>query len=90
MITESVIIFGTTGNVVMVLDGELPKDSPVRFKVGASKIELYCGDDVVYSETGLNNYVCQRLRTKEEIGLLEVLDRNRPPVNLTSVAHRVH
>lgn len=89
MISESVIIFGATGNVVMVLNGELPKDRPIMFKVGASKIDLVDEhDEIVYSEGGLNTYICQRLKQKNEIGLLEVKDAAHPPAHLTNVAYQ--
>lgn len=89
MISESVIIFGATGNVVMVINGELPKNSSIMFKVGATKIDLLSeNSDVLYSEKGLNTYVCQRLKLKNEIGLLEVKDASNPPKNLTNVAYQ--
>jgi hypothetical protein len=54
MISESVIIFGATGNVVMIINGELPKNIPIMFKVGASKLDLVTDDSVLYSERGLS------------------------------------
>lgn len=88
MISESVIIFGATGNVVMVINGELPKNSPIMFKVGASNIDLMSQNDVVYTENGLSDYICQRLKQKNEIGLLEVKDSNTPPKHLTNIAYQ--
>lgn len=89
MISESVIIFGATGNVVMVINDELPKNTAIMFKVGATKIDLISEDTVLYSEKGLNTYVCQRLKNKNEIGLLEVRDAAHPPKHLTNVAYQV-
>lgn len=89
MISESVIIFGSTGNVVMVLNAELPKGAPVTFKVGASKLELVASDDsIIYTERGLNTYVCQRLKKKSEIGIIEVKDPANPPKVLTNVLYQ--
>lgn len=88
MISESVIIFGATGNVVMVVHGELPKNTPISFRVGATKIELVSEDNILYAEKGLNTYVCQRLKGKNEIGLLEVKDVAHPPKHLTNVAYQ--
>ena len=88
MISESVIIFGATGNVVMVINGELPKNKPIMFKVGANTIDLLSDDHVLYTEQGLNAYVCQRLKQKNEIGLLEVKDSATPPKHLTNVAYQ--
>ncbi|MDD9899907.1 MAG: hypothetical protein OXT65_02890 [Alphaproteobacteria bacterium] len=88
MVSESVIIFGATGNVVMVLNDALPKDMPLLFKVGHDTLDLVSGEDVIYSEQGLNNYTCQRLRQKNEIGILEVLDKAHPPKHLTNVAYQ--
>lgn len=88
MISESVIIFGVTGNVVMVINGELPRNTPIMFKVGASKIDLLMDNDVLYSEKGLSPYICQRLKQKNEIGLLEVTDAGNPPKHLTNIAYQ--
>lgn len=88
MISESVIIFGASGNVVMVVNGELPKNAPIMFKIGATKLDLISEDNVIYSEKGLNTYVCQRLRQKNEIGLMEVRDAANPPKHLTNVAYQ--
>jgi hypothetical protein len=88
MISDSVIIFGATGNVVMVVNGELPQNKPIMFKVGESQIDLMSDDHVVYTEQGLNNYICQRLKQKNEIGLLEVRDNTAPPKHLTNVAYQ--
>lgn len=88
MISESVIIFGATGNVVMIINGELPKNIPIMFKVGASKLDLVTDDSVLYSERGLSPYICQRLSAKNEIGLLEVKDSQNPPKHLTNIAYQ--
>jgi hypothetical protein len=89
MISESVIIFGATGNVVMVLNDQLPKGSSVMFKVGASKIELMASDSsIIYTERGLNTYVCQRLKQKNEIGIIEVMDPVNPPKVLNNVIYQ--
>jgi len=89
MISESVIIFGATGNVVMVINGELPKNKSIMFKVGATKVDLVADDNsVLYTESGLNTYICQRLKQKNEIGLLEVTDAANPPKNLTNIAYQ--
>lgn len=88
MISESVIIFGATGNVVMVVNGPLPKNVPIMFKVGASKIDLMTDAELLYSERGLSPYICQKLRDKNEIGLLEVVDQNNPPKHLTNIAYQ--
>lgn len=88
MISESVIIFGVTGNVVMVVNGELPKHAPIMFKIGSNNIELVSQDKIVYAEKGLSSHVCQRLRQKNEIGLLEVKDVANPPKQLTNVAYQ--
>jgi hypothetical protein len=88
VISESVLIFGASGNVVMVVNGELPKNTPIMFKVGATKIDLVSDDNVVYTEKGLSTYICQRLLLKNEIGLLEVRDAGNPPKHLTNVAYQ--
>ena len=88
MISESVLIFGATGNVVMVINGALPKNVPVMFKVGASKIDLIIYQNVLYSERGLSPYICQKLNEKNEIGLLEVIDSSNPPRHLTNIAYQ--
>jgi hypothetical protein len=88
MVSESVIIFGATGNVVMVINGELPKNIPIMFKVGASKLDLITDDNVLYSEKGLSPYICQRLGQKNEIGLVEVKDSKNPPKHLTNIAYQ--
>ncbi|MDE1152125.1 MAG: hypothetical protein PW788_06250 [Micavibrio sp.] len=87
MISESVLIFGATGNVVMVINGSLPRNVPIMFKVGASKIDLVINQDVLYSERGLSPYICQKLAEKNEIGLLEVIDSTNPPRHLTNIAY---
>lgn len=89
MISESVIIFGVTGNVVMVVNGAMPKDAPITFKVGANNIDLMAADSVVYSEKGLSIHTCQRLKQKNEIGLLEVVDQASPPKQLTNIAYQM-
>jgi len=86
MVSESVIIFGGTGNVVMVLNGSVPNAAPLMFRVGVDFIELVTGNSVVYSERGLSNYICERLKRKKEIGLMEIVDQTRPPKKLTNVA----
>lgn len=88
MISESVIIFGATGNVVMVINGALPKNVPIMFKVGASKVDLMTDNDLLYSERGLSPYICEKLRDKNEIGLLEVIDSSDPPKHLTNIAYQ--
>jgi len=88
MISESVLIFGATGNVVMVINGALPKNVPIMFRVGASKVDLVIDQNVLYSERGLSPYICQKLTEKNEIGLLEVLDSNNPPKHLTNIAYQ--
>jgi len=88
MISESVLIFGATGNVVMVINGSLPRNVPIMFKVGASKIDLVIDQDVLYSERGLSPYICQKLSEKNEIGLLEVIDSTNPPKHLTNIAYQ--
>jgi len=88
MISESMIIFGATGNVVMVLNGELPKDRPIHFRIGANTIDILSEDALVYSEEGLSQHACQRLKKLNEIGLLEVLDTQNPPKHLTNVAYQ--
>ncbi len=88
MISESVIIFGATGNVVMVVNGELPKNASIMFKVGATAVDLVVDDDILYTEKGLTSYICQRLRQKNEIGLMEVKDAKNPPKHLTNVAYQ--
>jgi len=89
MISESVIIFGATGNVVMVLNGELPKDAPLMFKVGENHIDLMADQDVLYSEDGLSMHTCERLRQKNEIGLIETLSESAIPSQLSSVAYQI-
>lgn len=89
MISESIIIFGATGHVVMVINGALPKNAPIMFKVGKDHIELISEDNVIYTEKDLSTYTCQRLRQKNEIGLLEVLESSAPPKHLTNVAYQV-
>ena len=89
MISESVIIFGATGNVVMVINGTLPKNGQIMFKVGLDHIELLSDDNVVYKEKGLSTHACERLKKKNEIGLLEVLDQNLPPKHLTNIAYQM-
>lgn len=88
MISESMIIFGATGNVVMVLNGQLPKDSPIHFRVGANTIDLLMEDTLIYSEQGLSAHACQKLKQTSEIGLMEVMDNTNPPKHLTNVAYR--
>jgi|GEM_PF-1295497 len=88
MISESMIIFGATGNVVMVVNGELPKDSPLHFRIGANEIDLLVEDSLLYSEKGLSAHACQRLKQLNEIGLLEVTDTKNPPKHLTNVAYQ--
>lgn len=88
MISESVIIFGGTGNVVMVVNGNLPRNAPIMFKIGITKIELMSEDNVIYTEKGLSQSVCQRLKDQNEIGLLEVLDAANPPRHLTNIAYQ--
>lgn len=89
MISESVIFFGNRGNVVMVVNGALPQDAPIQFKVSEGTLDLITGDDtIIYSETGLKADVCRRLRAKNEIGLLEVTDVTQPPRHLTNVAYQ--
>ncbi len=89
MISESMIIFGATGNVVMVLNGLLPKDSPIHFRIGANNaIDLLTDDTLIYSEQGLSAHACQKLKLAEEIGLMEVMDTTNPPKHLTNVAYR--
>jgi hypothetical protein len=89
MISESVIIFGVTGNVVMVINGELPKNAPIMFKVGASCIDLVTSDSVIYSEKGLSTHACQKLKGVNEIGLLEVINQGIPPKHLTNIAYQM-
>lgn len=89
MISESMIVFGATGNVVMVLNGELPKDSPIHFRISANNaIDLMTEDTLIYSEQGLSPQACQQLKRTEEIGLMEVVDIGNPPKHLTNVAYR--
>ena len=89
MFSESVIIFGATGNVVMVVNGDLPKNAPIMFRVGnKNNIDLVSHDHVVYSETGISDYICERLRRKNEIGLMEMPDSANPPRHLTNVAYQ--
>jgi hypothetical protein len=89
MISDSMIIFGATGNVVMVLNGELPKDSPIHFRIGANNaIDLLTDDTLIYSEQGLSVQACQKLKQASEIGLMEVMDTTKPPKHLTNVAYR--
>lgn len=89
MVSESVIIFGGTGNVVMVLNGSVPNTSPVMFRVGVDSIDLVTGNSIVYSERGLSAHICERLKRKNEIGLMEVLDQARPPRKLTNIAYKM-
>ena len=89
MISESVIIFGVTGNVVMVIDGALPKDASVMFKVGSDHLDLVAENNVIYSEKGLSAHTCQRLKQKNEIGLMEVTNQAAPPKCLTGVAYQM-
>jgi hypothetical protein len=88
MISESVIIFGVTGNVVMVVNGELPKNAPIMFKVSKGSVELVAADNIVYIEKGLSAYTCQRLKEKNEIGLMEVTNQDAPPKYLTNIAYQ--
>lgn len=88
MISDSVIIFGISGNIVMVLNGQLPKDSPIHFRIGANTIDLLSEDTLIYSEKGLSPQACQTLLRTEEIGLVEVVDSANPPRHLTNVAYR--
>ena len=90
MISESVIIFGVTGNVVMVINGELPKNTPIMFRVGVNHVDLLVSaDNIIYSEQGLSLHTCQRLKQKNEIGLLEVMDQTSPPKHLTNIAYQM-
>jgi hypothetical protein len=89
MISESVIIFGGTGNVVMVLNGILPRNAAVMFKISPHRIDLLVENSVIYSEKGLTAYTCDRLKRKNEIGLVEVLDVNDAPKQLTNVAYQM-
>jgi hypothetical protein len=88
MISESVIVFGSTGNVVMIINDALPKNVPIMFKIGAANIELMSDEDVLYAEEGLSPYICNRLKEKNEIGLVEVLDSDNPPRHLTNIAYQ--
>ncbi|MBI1214659.1 MAG: hypothetical protein GC185_02440 [Alphaproteobacteria bacterium] len=88
MISESVIVFGSTGNVVMIINGELPKNVPIMFKIGESQIELMSDEDTIYAEEGLSPYICTRLREQNEIGLVEVMDSDNPPKHLTNIAYQ--
>lgn len=88
MITESVIIFGGTGNVVMVLNGALPKNSQITFRISDNSIDLFGEEGIIYSEKGLSPYACERLRGKNEIGLVEITDQATPPKELTGVAYK--
>jgi hypothetical protein len=88
MISESVIIFGATGNVVMVLNDHLPKDTSISFRVSPRQLDLLSDEQVIYSEVGLNEYMCERLKNKNEIGLMEVLDSKNPPKHLTNIAYQ--
>lgn len=88
-ISESAIFFGNRGNVVMVVNGGLPQDAPLSFRVGNGTLDLISGEDVlIYTEKGLPGHVCQRLKEKNEIGLMEVTDPGNPPKNLTNVAYQ--
>ena len=89
MISESVIIFGVTGNVVMVINGQLPKNAPIMFKVGTSRIDLVSSDNVIYTEKNLSVQTCQRLKEINEIGLMEVVDQGVPPKHLTNIAYQM-
>ena len=89
MISESVIIFGATGNVVMVINGALPEDASVMFKVGSDHIDLVAEDSIIYSEKGLSAHTCQRLKQKNEIGLMEVTNQAMPPKCLTGIAYQM-
>ena len=89
MISECVIIFGGSGNVVMVLNGSVPNISPVMFRVGVDSIDLVTGDSIIYTERGLSAYICERLKRKTEIGLMEVLDQSKPPKKLTNIAYKM-
>ena len=89
MISESVIIFGVTGNVVMVINGYLPKDASVMFKVGSDHVDLVADDNIIYSEKGLSAHTCQRLKQRNEIGLMEVTNQSEPPKCLTGIAYQM-
>lgn len=88
MISESVIVFGSTGNVIMIINGALPKNVPIMFRIGQSEISLMSDDDVLYAEEGLSPYICKKLREKNEIGLVEVMDSDNPPKHLTNIAYQ--
>jgi len=86
-ISEAVIIFGGTGNVVMVLNGAVPKGEALTFRVGADSVDLVAGGHVIHTEYGLSAGICDRLKRKEEIGLLERVNGSIPS-SLTGVARR--
>jgi hypothetical protein len=88
MISESVIIFGITGNVIMVLDDELPKGAAVMFRVHESRVELFANENMIYVEKGLTAHTCERLRKQNEIGIIEVTDRTNPPKHITNIAYQ--
>jgi len=88
MISESVIIFGSTGNVVVVINGELPKDSPIMFSIKDNSLQIKAEDDVIYSEGGLSAYTCERLKSKNEIGLMEIISGSNLSNQLTNIAYQ--
>ena len=88
MISESVIIFGVTGNIVMVLNGELPKDAPIMFRINNNSLDIIADNDVLYHEDGLSPHTCERLKAKNEIGLMEVVNQSTPPSKITNIAYQ--
>jgi hypothetical protein len=88
MIADSVILFGSTGNVVVFVNGEFPKDTPVMFRIGPRKLEFLTNDKVIYAERGISPDICQKLKDKNEIGLVEISDAEETPDYLTNVAYQ--
>lgn len=73
----------------MVVNGELPKNVSIMFRVGAESVDLLAENNVIYTEKDLSPYTCQRLKQKNEIGLMEVVDQSAPPKHLTNVAYQI-
>jgi hypothetical protein len=88
MIADSVVVFGSTGNVIVFVNGGLPKNAPIMFRVSSRKLELMSNDQVVYTERGITPDICDRIKDKNEIGLVEVIDAEVPPRHLTNIAYQ--
>ncbi len=88
MIKDSGFLYGETDNVVMVLDGTLPRDKRITFSVRSGRVELFADDVLIYENRWHDRELFRKLAQSGRLGLAEA-PSGEMPNDITLVAYKV-